>query len=161
MITISTHGLAAVARRFREMQLRVRDLSPAWEEVLTWWAMANKEQFASRGARWRSPWKPLAPSTVAQKRREGFLNESLVRTTDLRRELTNRPLGMERIRASDMEAGTDLSYAHFHQRGTRKMPRRVLINSEAVAREGVASSAIVTWVATGRPSTAGGLRLEG
>lgn len=161
MITIRTHGLAEVARRFRDMHARAQDLSPAWEEVLDWWAAANKEQFASRGRRWRAPWKPLSPSTVAQKRREGFLNEPLVRTTDLRRELTNRPLGVEHLRASELVAGTDLPYARFHQRGTRRVPRRVLINAEAVAREGAASAAVVTWIVHGRPSTAGGLRLEG
>jgi hypothetical protein len=160
VIRISTHGLAAVARHYQAMHTRAQDLSPAWDEVLTWWAMGNKEHFASRGRRWRTPWKPLAPSTVAQKRRAGFMNEPLVRTTELRTELTNRPLGVEHIRASDVEAGTNLDYARFHQRGTKKMPRRALINAEAVAREGAASSAIATWIVNGEPNV-GGLRLEG
>lgn len=161
MITVTADGLAAVRQHFFDMAARSRDLSPAWEEFLTWWAEMNKEQFSSRGARWRTPWKPLAPSTVRQKRNRGFLNESLVRTTSLRGELTRRPLGVEHIRAQEVTGGTNLSYAKFHQRGTKKMPARRLVNAEAVAREGAASSVIASWIIRGKPSTAGGLRLEG
>jgi hypothetical protein len=161
VITITAEGLAAVRQHFFDMALRSRDLSPAWEEFLTWWAEMNKEQFSSRGARWRTPWKPLAPSTVRQKRNQGFLSESLVRTTSLRGELTRRPLGVEHIRAQEVTGGTSLSYAKFHQRGTKKMPARRLVNAEAVTREGAASSVIASWIIHGEPSTAGGLRLEG
>lgn len=155
MITITASGLAAVARHFEEMRRRAGELSPAWEEFLTWWSQTNREQFASRGARWRSPWEPLAASTRRQKRREGFLADPLVRTTDLRSELVGRPLGVEHIRSDEVDAGTDISYAKFHQRGTRRMPRRRLVNAAAVAQEGAASSVIISWIVDGRPNVGG------
>lgn len=142
------------------MRERSRELSPAWEEFLTWWAVTNTEQFASRGARWRTPWAPLTPSTIAQKRRSGFLNEPLVRTTSMRSELTRRPLGVEHIRAQEVDAGTDISYAKFHQRGTRRMPARRLVNASAVAAEGAASAAVLTYIIDGVPNTGGTRKLE-
>lgn len=159
MISIHTEGLDAVRRRLQEMRERAEDLSPAWEELLDWWAHTNVEQFHSRGARWRTPWPPLAASTRAQKRREGFLADPLVRTTRLRGELTGRPLGVEHIRASEVDAGTDIPYARFHQGGTRRMPPRRLVNNAQIAAEGAAGSVVLSWIMSGEPNV-GGTRLE-
>lgn len=160
MIKVSVEGLDRVRRNLEGMRARSAELSPAWEEFLTWWAVTNVEQFSSRGARWRTPWAPLMPATVAQKRDQGFLNEPLVRTTSMRSELTRRPLGVEHVRAHEVEAGTDLSYARFHQSGTRRMKARRLINAHQVAAEGAASSTVLTWIIDGVPNTGGSRRLE-
>jgi hypothetical protein len=77
----------------------------------------------------------------------------LIRTGDLRKSLTLRPLGIERIYPHEMEAGTAVSYAQFHQEGTTKMPARKLINSRAVQAEGVASTAVINWIVFGTKST--------
>jgi hypothetical protein len=159
MLTVSEHGLDAVRRELHAMQRRTHDLSPAWEEWLTWWADTNREQFSSRGRRWRTPWRPLAPSTVAEKRRKGYLSDTLVRTSEMRTSLTGRPLGIEHIRAHDVEAGTGVYPAHFHQRGTRRMPARPLLNARQVAAEGAAGSAVLSWIVSGTPNI-GGTRLE-
>lgn len=162
MLTLQAQGLSELGQRFQDMRARAQDLSPAWEEFLDWWADTNVEHFASRGRRWRSFWKPLAPSTVASKRREGLLSEPLVASTRLRGELTGRPLGMERVEASSVEAGTDLPYAIYHQLGAPRahLPARPLINARAVAAEGAAGSAVLTWIVDGAPNTGGGMRLE-
>lgn len=164
MLNVSVHGLDAVRRELHAMQRRTRDLSPAWEEWLHWWADTNREQFSSRGRRWRTPWRPLAPSTVREKRREGWLADPLVRTSAMRHSLTGRPLGIERIRAHELEAGTAAYPAHFHQvgtrgPGTRRMPARPLVNARQVAAEGAAGSAVLSWIVRGQP-TIGGIRLE-
>lgn len=159
MLNVSVHGLDEVRRELHAMQRRTRDLSPAWEEFLHWWADTTAEQFSSRGRRWRTPWRPLAPRTVREKRREGFLADPLVRTTALRHSLTSRPLGIEHIRAHDLEAGTGVSVAHFHHRGTRRMPARPLLNARQVAAEGAAGSAVLSWIVHGEPNV-GGTRLE-
>jgi hypothetical protein len=163
VITIEEHGLAGVRDRFAAMWVRGQDLSPAWEEFLTWWTIGNKEHFASRGARWRTPWKPLAPRTVREKRSQGWMADPLVRTTRLRGELVRRPLGVEHITAGAVTAGTNLDYAIYHQRGAPRahLPRRPLINADAVAREGAASSVVITWIVNGVPDISGALRLEG
>lgn len=160
MIKVSVEGLDRVRRNLEGMRARSTELSPAWEEFLTWWAVTNVEQFNSRGARWRTPWAPLMPATIAQKRNQGFLNEPLVRTTSMRSELTRRPLGVEHIRAHEVEAGTDISYARFHQSGTRRMKARRLINAHQVAAEGAASSTVLTWIIDGVPNTGGSRKLE-
>lgn len=162
MLTLEAQGFSELAQRFRDMRARAGDLSPAWEEFLNWWGDTNVEHFASRGRRWRTPWKPLAPSTVASKRREGLLAEPMVASTRLRGELTGRPLGMERVGASDVEAGTDLPYAIHHQLGAPRahLPARPLINAVAVAAEGAAGSAVLSWIVDGQANTGGGLRLE-
>jgi hypothetical protein len=159
-IRVSVEGLTGVKEHFEEMRQRAQDVSPAWEEFLNWWVVTNVEQFTSRGARWRTPWKPLAPSTVSEKRRAGYLSEPLVRTTRLRNAMTRRPLEVERVSATDVEAGTDLYYAKYHQSGTRYMPARKLINAEAIAREGAAGSAVLSWIIDGVPNTGGIQRLE-
>lgn len=159
-IKVSVEGLTHVKHQLEGMRHRAGDVSPAWEVFLDWWATTNVEQFSSRGARWRTPWKPLAPRTVREKRRAGWLSEPLVRSSQMRRELTRRPLGVERISGSDVEAGTDLYYAKYHQRGTRHMPARKLINADAIAREGAAGAAVLTWIVDGTPNTGGSSRLE-
>ena len=163
MITVEVRGLTAVRDRFQAMWTRGQDLSPAWEEFLTWWALGNKEQFASRGARWRTPWKPLAPRTVRDKRTQGWLADPMVRTTRLRGELARRPLGVEHVTAGAVTAGTDLDYAIYHQRGAPRahLPQRKLIDADAVAREGAAGSVVATWIVNGVPDISGALRLEG
>jgi hypothetical protein len=160
VIRVSVEGLDRVRHNLEQMRGRSTELSAAWEEFLTWWAVTNVEQFASRGARWRTPWAPLTPSTVIQKRHQGFLSEPLVRTTSMRSELTRRPLGVEHIRAHEVEAGTDISYARFHQSGTRRMKARKLVNARQVAAEGAASSAVLTWILDGVPNTGGSRKLE-
>lgn len=159
-IKVRVEGLTEIKHHFEEMRKRAGDVSPAWEEFLNWWVTTNVEQFSSRGARWRTPWKPLAPRTVGEKRRAGYLSEPLVRTTRLRNSMTRRPLAVERISATEVEAGTDVPYAHFHQTGTRYMPARKLINADAVAREGAAGAAVLSWIVGGVPNTGGIQRLE-
>lgn len=160
MIRVSVHGLDEVRERLHDMQARAKDLSPAWEELLTWWASTEREQFESKGRRWRTQWRPLAPSTIAEKRRKGFLGEPLVRSGEMRASLTRRPLGIEHVGAHDLTAGTRSYPAHFHQTGTRHMPARPLVNARAVASEGAASAAVLSWIMEGRPNIGGVQRLE-
>lgn len=160
MITIRTHGLAEVMRHLQAMRERAQDASPAWQEFLRWWADNNAEHFSSRGKRWRTPWEPLAPSTRAEKARLGYLSDPLLRTSALRRDLVRRPLGFEHIRPDEVEAGTRIDYARFHQRGTRRMPARPLVNARAVGREGAAGSAILSWIMDGESNIGGGTKLE-
>jgi phage gpG-like protein len=150
-------GLREARETLQAMRTRAHDLTPAWQELITWWAATNVEQFASRGRRWRTPWAPLRPTTLAQKRRQGFMSDPLARTTRMREELTRRPLGAEHITHDQMDVGTDLPYAKFHQRGAPRahLPRRPLVNARAVAAEGTAGSVVLTWIVDGVPNIGG------
>lgn len=157
MIGAETHGLAEARAHLHAMRLRAGDLTPAWEELLVWWAVTNVEHFASRGRRWRTPWPGLAPRTVAQKRRDGFLSDPMVRTGRMRTEMTRRPLGMEHVTHNSVEAGTTAPYAKYHQSSAPRthLPRRALVNMEAIAREGTPGSMVLTYIVDGTPNAGG------
>lgn len=152
-IHFSARGFGKARRQLQAMRRRASDARPAWDTLLTWWVARNVTHFRNRGKRWKTPWAPLADSTLAEKLRLGYPPDPLVRTGTLRRSLTERPLGIERLRPHDMEAGTGVGYASFHQGGTSKMPARPLINARQVRDEGVATTALINWIVDGHRST--------
>lgn len=146
-------GFAQARRQLQEMRVRASDVRPAWDTLLTWWAARNLTHFRNSGKRWKTPWKPLARSTLAEKMRLGYPADILIRTGELRDSLSKRPLPVERLRPHEMEAGTDVGYAHFHQTGTSRMPARKLINARQLQLEGVVTSTLINWIVDGRRST--------
>lgn len=149
-LRLDADGWDQARRRLLEMKLRAENLIPAWDELLAWWAQENRKHFATRGQRWRTPWPPLAAATIAEKLRLGYPADPLVRTGRMRSQLVSRPLGFERMSQTDMTAGTRLERAVFHQRGTKYMPRRQLVNATQVTREQAATSAVRSWIVHGR-----------
>lgn len=150
-----------VASQIRAMRDRAADVSPAWNALIDWFAEQNTKQFTSRGARYVTPWPPLSPSTIAEKKRLGYPVAPLVRTTALRTSLTQRPMGVEHITGREMSAGTDVSYAHFHQTGTRRMPRRQLFSAAQIRREAAATTAVANWIISGERRVGGRTALRG
>lgn len=161
-IDVEVHGLTEARAELHRMRERAQDLSPAWRELLVWWARTNVEQFSSKGRRWRTPWPSLATSTKVEKRRSGLLSDPLVRSTRLRGELTRRPLGVEHVTHNSVDAGTDLPYAKFHQGGAPRahLPRRALVNMRQVAAEGAAGAYVLSWIVNGVPHGGGIIKLE-
>lgn len=149
MIRIESQGFKAVRRRIHGMRERAQNLIPAWEALLDWWAKSNSAQFRTRGKRWGTPWKPLAPATIQEKVRLGYPRAPLIRTGDLRKSLAERPLDIERLKPQEMSAGTAVKYARFHQGGTRHMPARKLVNARAVQEDGAATRAVRNWIVKG------------
>lgn len=149
-IKVDGRSIAPVRRKIHAMRQRTGNLMAAWEALLDWFADQERRQFGSRGARWRTAWPELAASTVHEKREQGYSTDTLVRTSDLLRSLADRPMSVERILPHEVTAGTRITYAKYHQYGTKRMPRRTLISAEQVARENAATSAVVSWIITGR-----------
>lgn len=147
---LDARGWVEARRRLMEMKLRAGNLLPAWDELLDWWAQQNRLHFTSRGQRWLTPWPPLADATIAEKIRLGYPTAPLVRTGRMRSQLVSRPLGFERLSQTSVIAGTRLERAVFHQRGTKYMPRRQLVNAPQVTREQAATSAVRSWIVHGR-----------
>jgi hypothetical protein len=48
-----------------------------------------------------------------------------------------------------------VSYAHFHQNGTSRMPARNLLDADVIAAEGAIGSAVATWIFQGDPRVRG------
>lgn len=149
---VDKRSIAPARRRLQDMRARAENLMAAWQVLLDWFADQNRRQFGSQGARWREPWAELKPRTVIQKRREGYFGDILVADMRLLRSLADRPMGFERISAHEVEAGTNVPYAKYHQYGTKYMPARKLVSAEQVAREGAASSAVISWIVNGHSS---------
>jgi phage gpG-like protein len=147
-------GLERARARLQGIRERAQNLLPAWDTLLDWWAEQNRLQWATNGARWGKPWEPLAPRTLANKRRYGYPRDILVRTHDLRDEMTKRPFGVESFDHHGAVAGTNLPYARYHQRGTDRMPRRRIVDARRVRAEGVTGRAVINWVVHGERSTA-------
>lgn len=149
---VDKRSIAPSRKRLQDMRARAENLMAAWEVLLDWFADQNRQQFGTRGARWLTPWPELRPETVIEKRREGYTGDILIANTNLLRSLADRPMGFERITAHEVEAGTNVSYAKYHQYGTKYMPARPLLSAEQVAHEGAASSAVISWIVSGRAS---------
>lgn len=150
-LRIESGDIARLRRRVERMRERAGDLVPAWEVVADWLAEQQRTQFGTDGARWGQPWAPLKETTLAGKRRRGQPPDILVAVSELRRSLTIRPLDIERLQPSTMVLGTRVPHAQFHQRGTSRMPARILLDAVPVAREGAISSAVTSWIFRGSP----------
>jgi phage gpG-like protein len=150
-IKIDGRTIAPLRRKIHAMRERAGNLIPAWNELIGWFADQERLQFGSRGQRWHSAWPELARSTVADKRAAGYTGDILVRETDLLRSLTDRPLSVERMTTHEAVAGASIRYARFHQRGTKHMPARKLIDAGVIAEEGAASEAVASWIVRGEP----------
>lgn len=150
---LDRRSLTQVKRRIRGMQERAQNQVPAWQALLDWWTKGNVQHFGSQGKRWRTPWPELSPLYLAGKRGDGWMGDVLVRTSDLRRSLTDRPLPIELLTPRQVIAGTDVKYAVYHQNGwdknKRKGPKRQLINADQVRAEGAVSSAVINWIVRG------------
>lgn len=140
-------------RKLAAMSERAQNVAPAWNVFLDWFTDGNRRQFGTQGKHWRTPWRELKPATVAQKRRDGWTGDILVREGTLRRAVSDRPLQLERLGAHDMAAGTRLSYAGYHHRGAPRagIPKRPLWNARAITGSGAATSAVKSWIVSGAP----------
>ncbi len=146
-------AMAQIRERIQGMRARAQDASPAWEAVISWFADRNFAQFLTRGGEYQTPWRPLANSTVEEKRRLGFPVDPLIRTARLVHSVTLRPLAVERIEPRGFEAGTDVKYARFHQGGTRKgLPARPLFSSAEIRRSQAVTYALARWIIKGERS---------
>lgn len=93
----------------------------AFADQLVRW---NRENFESEGAAVGHRWSPLSPAYAEWKAVHFPGRPILVRTGRLKKSLTARPMGIEHITSEYVELGTDVPYAQYHQRGSRRLPQR-------------------------------------
>lgn len=106
-----------------------------------------RHQFQSNFTRQGSgngAWRPLAPATVADRRRQGYAGNRpiLVRRGDYRRSFVERGGdNHERIWQSavglTIESGSDDPRAIFHERGTSRMPVREVVPLDDAQEDGL------------------------
>lgn len=109
----------------RELQARLRDLSPAWRSIITHLRRATLEQFATQGGRSGQQWQPLTLPYSTQKARR-FPGQPILRASDaLFRSLVEQtPDSVVEIAPQALTYGTRRFYGRFHQRGDRPQPKR-------------------------------------
>lgn len=93
-------------------------------------AFANLGRATTR----KQPWKPLAPRTQEDRRRQGFPPKRpiLIRTEKLRK-------GFKQKEISETQGSivNDVFYARFHQTGTKIMPARRIVGVTAESRKAI------------------------
>ena len=119
-------------RTLRELRERADDVSPAWQKWGDEIVLEEAQQFALLGVRFGSAWAALSPKYARWKALH-YPGKPIMRLTDrLMDSLTKRPMGVERVSSKSAEFGTDVPYAHWHQDGTSKMPKREIMAETSV-----------------------------
>jgi hypothetical protein len=121
--SIEADGDKLISRELLDLGDRALDARPAFRLIADDFREFETARFDSRG---EGTWRPLSPSTVFAKASRGLDPRILHATGALRRSLTHKraPGSYSRVFPNFMLFGSSISYAHFLQTGTRKMPAR-------------------------------------
>jgi len=77
-----------------------------------------KKQFQSEGEAYGEEWQPVKQKYLQWKRRQGYSEKTLHKTTTLSQSFSSVVMPFE------ARIGTEIPYAIFHEIGTRNMPAR-------------------------------------
>lgn len=113
---------------------RISDPTPVWEELADRFVDLQGRNFESRGRTMGAAWSPLSPKYGSWKARHFPGKGILERTGDLRDSLAGT-LGIREFNRNSMTVGTQLSYASYHQFGTKNLPARRLIGDVPVQEQ--------------------------
>lgn len=88
-----------------------------------------REHFAGEGVGPAGRWPPLSASYARWKMRH-FPGKTILRRTDrMYKSLVQKTSdSIQRISMTELELGTAVPYASFHQRGTTRMPARMIVD---------------------------------
>lgn len=126
-----TGNRGAAKRKLREIKIRAEFPDRAWQAVGRYLAREVDKQFLTRGGNFGTPWKPLATSTIIQKRRLGYTPQPLVRTGQMKRGFLY-PAVVKDARGSTASFGSDSDIASYQHHGTKRggrqhiPPRKIL-----------------------------------
>jgi phage gpG-like protein len=113
---IVVFGEPVIRRRLVRFQNKVTHPVDGLARVARILEEGTRQNFATRGASGGSPWRDLAPSTVARKRREGLDPRILRATGRLYASLVGHgPDHVESISGGQLTWGSRVPYGVFHQ----------------------------------------------
>lgn len=126
--TFEVDGIKQIDRGFERFTQDIKDLRPAFENMVRDFRQIERMQFESAGGR-ATGWQPLSPRYAAYKARRYPGQPLMVATGDLRSSLTGHTSDtIEEIEPLQLTLGTRDPKAIFHHRGTRRgLPKRPLI----------------------------------
>lgn len=119
---LEVDGAKEIAFAVSRFSDAIQDYRPAWEETADYLGQVTERRFDQHGP----GWAPLSPAYAAWKSANYPGRGILVRTGRMRASMGD----VQRISPMSLEWGTSVPYAVFHQRGTRKMPQRKVIQLE-------------------------------
>ena len=130
-VKVDTKELNAYARRVARRQVNLR---PVWGKVFDELADAHVRNFQTGGSL-VGGWAPLTPRYFNEKFAQGYGRSTLVREGTLKDALTGfRGRGSETAQGLtsafwgiDTSPSSPISYASFHQMGTRNMHERKIV----------------------------------
>lgn len=127
---IEIRGKKELKDLIREYQKRLGDLSTPFADFGEWKLRALRAQWDREETPSGKKWKPLAPATVEEKRRNNKMPGILVRDLNLR----DRSFSYK-ANAESMKFGTNARYAPKHQLG-RGVPKREFlgVNEEDIQK---------------------------
>lgn len=129
VIKMNAADITISAQKLRNVHQRLLGLDAAYKKIGTLVFQFVQRQFQSSGAHGGSPWAPLKPATLAWKRKHGYSAKPLIRTGHLR-QAWDIDLGKNKVTVRSL-----VDYSGAHQHGTRHLPARPMLPTEAQARE--------------------------
>ena len=127
---VTVDGVQQSTRAFQTLNESISDFRPVWPEIHMYFLRGTIEQFESLGARGGQRWEPLSARYAKWKAQAYPGKPILVRTERLKRSLSvggSEPDQIKDFQEMSATFGTRVPYARFHQRGTRRMPARPVL----------------------------------
>lgn len=137
-----------VTLNLTRFQQRVEDATPAMREVVRQVKSGRNTDMFRNGGPPSKRWKPLDPGYRAWKARHYPGAGTLVRTGRLRDSLTVAGQGVETAGPRSATIGTRVPYAKYHQRGTRSMPARPIVDQDRDVQR-LVTKIMQRWVVEG------------
>jgi phage gpG-like protein len=129
-----TSNAAEVAGKLNALAARIGNPVPMLERARILFAAQERDVWTTQGANLGAPWAPLADTTAKL-----TSPQLLVASGALRNSLAGYPEG-DIIGQTTLRMGTDVTYARFHQFGTRYMPAREIVGVSDNLRRQVAAA---------------------
>lgn len=138
LFVIEVMGAEQYVRGLDRFTEGIQDLRPAWLYVAPALRTAIQQQFESEGGHGGQGWAPLNPRYAAWKEAQHSGQPLLVISGRMRGSLVGTtPDTIYEARPLSLRLGTRVPYASFHQRGTRKMPARPIIQLSEADKRGI------------------------
>jgi len=120
--------IAPTVKALEELKGRLRDLTPAWPAIVVYLNLATLQNFITQGGRIGSPWRPLS-AAYAKWKAVKYPGQPILRASDrLFRSVTSKTEDTVEESGPDfLTWGTSVYYGRYHQRGGRRLPKRVFL----------------------------------
>lgn len=120
---VKQYGIDIIAAKLNAVAHRAEDLRPAYPAVARRVAAGYERSFAREGPGWAQ----LKPETIRQRIREGYAEGPILTRSQQYRKAARNPMKLHIVETGNViNISIDDRVAHWHQRGTVKMPARTL-----------------------------------